>query len=124
MSLIGKRLFWLILILIIVVSSTVIYSRFIKENDNMITGVVKYFDIEGGFYGIISDEGKNYFPINLSSEYKVDGLKIRFNYKEVKDYVNIYMGNPSWDFKYREKLNFKYIYQNIINIKLFIFGII
>jgi hypothetical protein len=27
--------------------------------------------------------------------------------------VNIYMGNPSWDFKYREKLNFKYIYQNI-----------
>jgi hypothetical protein len=95
MSLIGKRLFWLILILIIVVSSTVIYSRFIKENDNMITGVVKYFDIEGGFYGIISDEGKNYFPINLSSEYKVDGLKIRFNYKEVKDYVNIYIYGES-----------------------------
>jgi hypothetical protein len=87
----GKRFFWLIFILILAVGSIVIYSSFIKENEKKTTGVVKYFDIEGGFYGIISDEGKNYFPINLSSEYKVDGLKIRFNYKEVKDYVNIYI---------------------------------
>ena len=91
----GKRFFWLIFILILAVGSIVIYSSFIKENEKKTTGVVKYFDIEGGFYGIIGDDGKNYLPINLSSEFKVEGLKIKFTYKEIKDSVNIHMwGTP------------------------------
>lgn len=33
------------------------------------TGTVKYIDLEGGFFGIIGDSGKNYDPINLSEEF-------------------------------------------------------
>jgi len=39
-------------------------------------GEIKHFDFEGGFYGIVDDTGKDYLPINLSDEFKVDGLKV------------------------------------------------
>jgi len=42
-----------------------------------IEGTIKYIDLEGGFYGIVADNGKNYDPVNLESEYQVDGLRIR-----------------------------------------------
>ena len=46
------------------------------------TGTIEYIDIEGGFYGIICDEGpeeqKNLYPINLPQEFKVDDLRIKF----------------------------------------------
>lgn len=41
-------------------------------------GIVRYLTFEGGFYGIIGDNGENYLPDNLSDEFKVDGLKIYF----------------------------------------------
>lgn len=87
-----KTIFLLSLILILAVGSIIVYSKFIRGNNNkLILGQVKYFDLEGGFYGVIDNEGKIYLPINLSSEFKVDGLKIRFTYKEVENSVNIYM---------------------------------
>lgn len=45
------------------------------------TGTVKYISLEGGFYGIIGDDGEHYDPINLSKEFQVDGKRIMFSYK-------------------------------------------
>ena len=50
------------------------------------TGTVKYLPFEGGFYGIIGDKGqsiygehcKNYEPVNLPEELKIDGTRINF----------------------------------------------
>jgi len=39
-------------------------------------GTVKYIDLEGGFYGIVDETGKEYLPLNLKDEFKVDGLKV------------------------------------------------
>ena len=50
-----------------------------------ISGTVKYIELEGGFYGIQTDEGEDYFPINLADEYKEDGLKIIFKMKSRTD---------------------------------------
>ncbi len=43
------------------------------------TGTVTYVDLEGGFYGIIADDGERYLPTNLAEDYRVDGLRVRFS---------------------------------------------
>jgi len=41
-------------------------------------GTIKYLSFEGGFYGIVGDDGKHYDPLNLPQEFRVDGLRVRF----------------------------------------------
>lgn len=50
------------------------------SNQNLIcsTGVIVYHSFEGGFFGIISDDGKNYEPINLPPMFELDGLRVIF----------------------------------------------
>jgi len=43
------------------------------------TGAIVFNDFEGGFYGIVGDEGSHYDPANIPEEYKVEGLQIRFS---------------------------------------------
>ncbi len=52
---------------------------------------VKYIDLEGGFYGIESDAGVSYLPINLEDEYKEDGLRIVFKMRERNDIMTTKM---------------------------------
>ena len=54
------------------------------------TGKIKYVDLEGGFYGIIADD-KHYVPVNLSKEFEINGLKVKFKAKIRKDLVSIHM---------------------------------
>ncbi len=49
------------------------------------TGTIKYLDFEGGFYGIIADNGKRYDPINLSSKFEKDGLRVQFRMRVRRD---------------------------------------
>lgn len=44
-------------------------------------GIIKYVSLEGGFYGIVADDGEHYDPVNLSSEFEVDGLRVYFKGK-------------------------------------------
>lgn len=53
------------------------------------TGEIIYLDFEGGFYGIIGDHGGHYEPINLPSEYKVNGLRVSFRAK-IRDDLGSY----------------------------------
>lgn len=39
---------------------------------------MRYLSFEGGFYGILGDNGKNYLPDKLTEEFQIDGLKIYF----------------------------------------------
>lgn len=55
------------------------------------TGTVKYIDVEGGFFGIIGDSGKNYDPINLSEEFQKDNLRVSFDAKISEDMVSTHM---------------------------------
>ncbi|MGV8129385.1 MAG: protease inhibitor I42 family protein [Methanolinea sp.] len=55
------------------------------------SGTVTYQDFEGGFYGIAGDDGKNYLPLNLESQYRVDGMRISFECEEAKDVATIQM---------------------------------
>ena len=42
------------------------------------TGTVQYIDLEGGFYGIIADDGTHYYPLNLPVEFARDGGRVTF----------------------------------------------
>lgn len=44
----------------------------------ILTGEVAYINLEGGFYGIIGDDGQKYQPTNLSKQLRKPGLPIKF----------------------------------------------
>jgi hypothetical protein len=46
-----------------------------------LTGQVTFSSIEGGFYGIIGDDGVKYQPTNLPRKFKKDGLIVQFDAK-------------------------------------------
>jgi hypothetical protein len=61
----------------------------------VVRGTVRYLDVEGGFYGIVTDEGKKLDPVNLPREFQKDGLQIRARVEPVKDLVSVRMwGTP------------------------------
>ena len=43
------------------------------------TGEIRYMDFEGGFFGIVADDGTQYLPSGLPEKYMVDGLKVSFS---------------------------------------------
>ena len=57
----------------------------------IITGTVKYVELEGGFYGIISDDGNKYDPVNLAPEYRKNGLRIKAGVSVQKNMTSIHM---------------------------------
>ena len=56
-----------------------------------ITGTIRYVAIEGGFFGIIADNGRRYDPVNLPPEYAKDGLRVAFQVVESRGTVGIHM---------------------------------
>ena len=65
-------------------------KKVVKE-EQMITGTVRYSNLEGGFYELAADSGERYDPVNLPAEYKKDGLRVKFQINEKKDMVGIHM---------------------------------
>ena len=55
----------------------------------MITATVRYIDLEGGFYGLVTADGERYLPTNLAEEYQTDGTVLVFKAKPVTDRVSI-----------------------------------
>ena len=52
-------------------------------------GTVRRINLEGGFWGILTDDGRKILPSNLANEYKKDGLRLSFAAQEVKDMMTI-----------------------------------
>ena len=58
------------------------------------TGTIQYVDLEGGFYGIVAEDGTKYDPTPLPDSLQEDGLPVRFQVKE-KDVLTTRMwGTP------------------------------
>ena len=57
-------------------------------------GTIKYIPLEGGFYGIETDKGEKYLPLNLPAEFKKDGLKVWFKAKLKKGATIQMWGKP------------------------------
>ena len=55
------------------------------EAAEMIQVKVVYLDFEGGFYGLITNEGKKLLPMNLAKEYKIADTILEVQGQEVTD---------------------------------------
>jgi len=55
------------------------------------TGTIKFLNFEGGFYGIIGDDGEHYDPINLGEEFRVNGLRVHFKVRIEEEMVSFHM---------------------------------
>ena len=43
------------------------------------SGTVVYIDLEGGFFGIVADNGERYLPLNLPPELQKDDIRVVFD---------------------------------------------
>ncbi len=55
----------------------------------MLQGTVRYLNLEGGFWGIVADNGKQILPKNLPQEYHKDGLRLSFIAQEITGMMTI-----------------------------------
>lgn len=62
-----------------------------------ITGVVRHFDLEGGFFAIRGDDGVTYDPSNLTGDFQQDGLRVRARARLRPDMGGIHMVGPIVD---------------------------
>ncbi|MFW5775451.1 MAG: hypothetical protein ACOCW2_04095 [Chitinivibrionales bacterium] len=54
-------------------------------------GMVVFVTQEGGFYGIVTKEGKRYNPISLPEKFQKDSLSVRFEGKIRTDMAAMHM---------------------------------
>jgi hypothetical protein len=62
-----------------------------KGAKETITGTVHYINLEGGFWGIITKDGRKFDPVNLPTKYQKEGLEINFTAEKLKDAFSIHM---------------------------------
>jgi hypothetical protein len=58
------------------------------------TGTIQYVDLEGGFYGLVAEDGTKYAPSSLPDSLQKSGRRVRFRIQE-KDLMTTRMwGSP------------------------------
>ena len=53
------------------------------------TANVKYMNLEGGFFGLISKENKHWLPMNLKQDFQQDGAIIKVTGHVIKNVITI-----------------------------------
>jgi hypothetical protein len=60
-----------------------------------VTGTVRYFTLEGGFWAVRGDDGVTYDPINgLSSEFRRENLRVSLVARVRNDVGGVHMVGP------------------------------
>ena len=64
-------------------------------NRKKIIGTARYFDFEGGFWGIESQDGAKYTPVNMPEQLKLDGAKVKIHAEILQDAFSLSMWGES-----------------------------
>jgi len=60
------------------------------------TGMIRYMELEGGFYGLIADTGQRYDVFDLAESFQQDSLRVRFGVRIRRGVMSIRMwGQPA-----------------------------
>jgi hypothetical protein len=59
-----------------------------------INGVIRYSELEGGFFAIEGSDGVTYDPMNLPPEFRKDGLPVEATVRRRDDAVGIHQVGP------------------------------
>ncbi len=52
--------------------------------------MVTWVELEGGFFGLIADQGTRYDPLNLTEEYQENGIKVQVTARLCKECASIH----------------------------------
>jgi hypothetical protein len=52
---------------------------------------VRHIDLEGGFYGLVTEDGRNLDPVNLPKEFQQDGLRLEVRVVPLRNQTSIHM---------------------------------
>ncbi len=55
------------------------------------SGTVVHVPLEGGFFGILGEDGRQYDPLHLPEDLRQDGLKVRVQAREVPEAIGFHM---------------------------------
>jgi len=67
-----------------------------------ITGKVVFEPLEGGFWGIVDDQGGQWLPVDFPEGLKKQGIRVHVIARESEDIVSIFLwGTPVQLFSYR-----------------------
>lgn len=74
-------------------------SSILANHDEVknVTGTVRFFSFEGGFYAIRGDDSVTYDPTNLATVFRRDGLHVKARLRVRKDLGNTHMAGPIVD---------------------------
>jgi hypothetical protein len=90
MKRIGKMKRYIVIISLIILFVFIFFGGCIDDYIEG-TGKIQYNDFEGGFYGIVGDDGEKYDPINLPIEFEYDGIRIKYTLKILENQSSIHM---------------------------------
>lgn len=68
------------------------------------TGTIKHQGLEGGFWGIVGDDGQNYDPANLAPEFQKEDLRVSFEAVTRPDAASFHMWGTIVEIKSIQKL--------------------
>jgi len=100
----GRIVLSLMILLLVTLFSCILAQGNADSNIVEGTGSMTYQNFEGGFYGIVADDGTHYDPINLPSEFKKNGLRVKFKGIIKKELVSFHMWGSLLELLYIEKL--------------------
>ena len=60
-----------------------------KQENVWRTGTVKYMEFEGGFFGIVDENGTKLLPMKLAKQYRKNGTVLKFKGYIIKDMATI-----------------------------------
>ncbi len=86
-----KRLRESVWISLVIVALVALGSACKDQTEIRGTGTVRFINVEGGFYGIVGDDGAKYDPVNLDESFKVEGQRVRYRLKVASDRVSFHM---------------------------------
>ena len=60
-----------------------------------VTGTVRHFDLEGGFWAVRGDDSTTYDPLGgIPAAYRQDGVRVRLTARLRPDVVSVHMAGP------------------------------
>lgn len=61
------------------------------QEGRALVGTVHHITIEGGFYGIVAEDGRRYDPVNLPEEFRQDGLPVVCHVRALRNRASFHM---------------------------------
>lgn len=62
-----------------------------EQNQISATGTVRFQQMEGGFWGIVADDGRKFDPMDLDVEFQKEGLRVKFSAVPDNDRMSTHM---------------------------------